>query len=39
MSRRHTFVEAWSAATRIYDAQDSIVKVKNTIGGKVKHNF
>lgn len=39
MSRRPAFVEAWSAATRIYDARDPIGKVKNIIGGKVKHNF
>lgn len=37
---RETFVCCCpAAATRIYDANDSIGKVKQVIGGKVKHNF
>lgn len=39
MTARPSFVAAWAAATRIYDANDSIGKVKQVIGGKVKHNF
>lgn len=39
MTARPSFVAARAAATRIYDANDSIGKVKQVIGGKVKHNF
>ncbi|CAD6081386.1 type VI secretion system amidase effector protein Tae4 [Escherichia coli] len=39
MSARPSFVAAWAAATRIYDANDPIGKIKRVIGGKVKHNF
>lgn len=39
MGARPRFLAAWTAAKNIYDANDSLGKVKNTIGGAVQRNF
>ncbi|MCL2897379.1 type VI secretion system amidase effector protein Tae4 [Brenneria tiliae] len=39
MGIRPGFIAAWTAAKQIYDPNDPIGKVKDTIGGTVKRNF
>lgn len=39
MGTRPRFLAAWTAAKNIYDPNDPLGKVKNTIGGAVKRNF